>query len=282
MSQIILNPFWQYFTSMCQKMSQMYTLIIFATHANWLSIAVLVLWAQHSLEVDVDRSRNGSHIVRQNVQCAHLPNQVGSRSAQLKCRTNVRHGRKPHRPHARARQHHRQKQHQQTLTPPYPVSDMDRTESDIQQHATPAYQAGKPLQPERFIDRNVVKRAQCPLCQNVMEGAVLAACCEKMFYCACICNWLQQKAACPKCTAPMQASELEQPNNIVCGFLQNFTVHYEPAMVGCPVTVVLRSLQQHVSDCSFNPATPAMPIRAVSASSLVGEVPAGLTIKDAR
>ena len=36
--------------------------------------------------------------------------------------------------------------------PTTPVSDMDRTESDVQQHVTPAYQAGKPLQPERFID----------------------------------------------------------------------------------------------------------------------------------
>ena len=73
----------------------------------------------------------------------------------------------------------------------------------------------------------------------------------------------------------MQATQLQEPNTVLRTIISRWVIHcdyHEPAWPGCPVTVPLCDLRQHVKTCAFNPATSHTPVMAITTASLVDDV----------
>ena len=152
---------------------------------------------------------------------------------------------------------------------------MDIQADQVLAQACGVQRAGIELKAERFIDQHVAEI--CKLCENVVDNAIEAACCEELFCGNCICTWLSKHNTCPVCDKEMIASQLCRPGRVLCRVLSNRSIRcdfYKPALDGCPMVVPIQHLQNHVKECAFNPDEPAkqQPIRAVRPSSTVAEV----------
>jgi len=131
----------------------------------------------------------------------------------------------------------------------------------------------EPRTKARFVDQNSVE--VCSVCAFVVDGAVITPCCEMLFCATCICAHLEEASQCPECNAPLKASMLTRVCKVLGRMLGNWSVRcdfYKPALAGCPTTVRLRELQDHVRACPYNPDNPSTPKRTVNPSDMASEM----------
>lgn len=162
-----------------------------------------------------------------------------------------------------------------TDTPSLNISTgMDIDEAEVELKATPKYTAEIPLTRERFVDKSSVQ--ECTICSKIVDGAIISACCEEIFCCKCICQWLNTNNTCPHCGSEMRAStSLSTPSKVLRRVISSWEVHcdfHAPALNGCPTTTQLSSLKEHVAKCAHNPATSDVPIRTVRPTSTVSDI----------
>ena len=151
---------------------------------------------------------------------------------------------------------------------------IDVPKDDLYEKAMPTYKAECDLAVQRFIDQNAV--VTCPLCKHAVDRAIATGCCQETYCCDCIYNWLETSEVCPACDGPLMASMLISVHQQLQRVIGNFTVHcdyHAPALRGCSKTVRVSELQDHVSQCEFNPSNASSrKLATVGMSSTVSEV----------
>ena len=165
------------------------------------------------------------------------------------------------------------------------VTGMDIQAKQVTANACSTHRAEVELKAVRFIDQNNAEI--CDICQNGVDSAIEAVCCQELFCATCICKWLATHATCPSCESKMVASSLVHPGRVLSRMLGNRSIHcdyYRPGLDGCPTVIPLKDLREHVQGCPFNPvsSTQQLPIRAIRPSSTVAEMREASPSKDAR
>ena len=151
-------------------------------------------------------------------------------------------------------------------------SGMDMTFEEIARKAMPCYAATIDLEQNRFIDSNNVQI--CKVCLCAVDMCIETPCCTELYCCKCLCQWLSKNNTCPTCYRPMVASTLLRPHPIVIKMISMSTIHcdyHSEALQGCPASVALQSLRQHVSNCPYK-GTSALAMRTVRPSSTATEI----------
>ena len=128
-------------------------------------------------------------------------------------------------------------------------SGMNLSSEEVFRRALPSYKTpDRELSLDRFVF--CCDEIVCSICHLVVDQAVEARCCQKLFCASCICFWLDTHCTCPLCKSRLMADELAQPHPLVVGIISKCIVmcdFSESALVGCPVRVPLAELTSHVS-----------------------------------
>ena len=154
-------------------------------------------------------------------------------------------------------------------------SGMNLSSEEVFRRASPSYKTpDRELSLDRFVF--CCDEIVCSICHLVVDQAVEARCCQKLFCASCICFWLDTHCTCPLCKCRLMADELAQPHPLVVGIISKCIVmcdFSESALVGCPVRVPLAELTSHVSLCRFNPAVESAPLqRVVESTTTIGDM----------
>lgn len=160
----------------------------------------------------------------------------------------------------------------QADTIPEVHSGMDISEETVLAKAMPSYTADLELQAHRYVDINIVQT--CKICLKPVDRAIETPCCNDLYCGQCICQRLVDNNTCLTCNNPLKASELKSPHPRVARMLSSSTVrcdYYDEALRGCPATMKLMSLQEHVRQCPFRQGS-AQAIRTVRPSSTAAEI----------
>ena len=152
---------------------------------------------------------------------------------------------------------------------------MDIDGEIITNMSTPSYRAEKQLLINRFIDKSAVSEVKCSIYSNFPDKAIQSPCCDRLFCCVCISQYLSTHNTCPACHQPMKASCLQQPCKLFQQLSGKWSIRcdfYDTALRGCGTIVPLEQLQEHTKQCAFSPTSTTPPIRSVRGSSIVEDI----------
>ena len=150
---------------------------------------------------------------------------------------------------------------------------VDIDEATLFGRATPSHVCTLPLVPDRFtfVPTGIV----CGICSFVVDRAVESPCCNKVFCALCVFHWLHTTGTCHACGKPVLLSLFEAPHPFVRTCLEELIVACDHAgeeeFEGCPKTVALKSLKDHVTECPFRDGANKPP-RYLSSSCTVSSV----------
>nr|SVE69843.1 EOG090X07HG [Eubosmina coregoni] len=96
----------------------------------------------------------------------------------------------------------------------------------------------------------------CPICGSVLENPLQAPNCEHAFCSACIHEWLSRQPTCPVDRQNITPPQLKPVPRILRNLLYRLQLTCDNAVYGCTAVLKLDVLQNHVSECEFNPKRP--------------------------
>ena len=126
---------------------------------------------------------------------------------------------------------------------------------DVLRKATPQYKTDEEeLCTERFLS-TVHDDFQCPICKLVVDQAIEAPSCERVFCTACIWQWLLGADTCPLCKRMLTTQQLRQPSTMLQRVLPQLEIRCDFAEQGCQQPVRLALLRRHTADCQQHRAS---------------------------